>query len=399
MAQSEPVRRVKPLYNPPSLVFNQALSLAYQGWLTRWSGFPGWLLKGKKVLATAAGATAIGCTGYPFHVVWEVTTRCNLNCIHCYASSVEAAREELTTAEGKELLEQIATLEEFRMIVITGGEPLLREDIFELIEYAGRLGFRIVFSTNGTLLTPDIARDLARLGVANFSISLDGYTAACHESIRRKPGSFQSAIGGIKAAGQTGVCLQVNFTAMKQNLAELPGLIDLAESLKTDIIMVFQAIPPHGEREAIELDAEEQMRLIRIIAEKQRKARALIMPVCCPEYWPWLVEQRRLNFGRDIQNKTLSGCGAGWGFGYIRFDGDVWPCNFIPVVAGNVRQTAFQEIWKNSPLLQEFRGKPRRLKGICGECSYQRICGGCRGRAFAHTADAMAADPACMIKQ
>ncbi len=394
---SHPQKRVKSLYNPPSLVFRQALSLACHGWLTHWGGLLGWILKGRKVLATAAGATAIGCTGYPYHVVWEVTTRCNLNCIHCYAASVASSQAELSTVEGKHLLEQIAKVADIRMIVITGGEPLIRKDIFELVEHAGKLGFRIIFSTNGTLLTPEIAKDLARLGVVNFSISLDGYTKECHESIRRESGCFQSAIDGIRAAAKTGVCLQINFTAMRQNLAELPGLIDLAESLKTDIIMVFQAIPPREAQETLELDAEEQMLLIKTIAEKQKKANALIIPVCCPEYWPWLVENKRLSFGRGMLNKAFSGCGAGSGFSYIRFDGEVWPCNFIPVSAGNVRRNTFPDIWDNSPLLQEFRGQLRRLKDACGECNYQRICGGCRGRAYAHTTDALAADSACFL--
>ena len=397
MAQSEPGRRVKSLFNPPSLIFKQAFSLAYHGWLTGWAGLPGWMLKGKKVLATAAGARAIGCTGYPYHVVWEVTTRCNLNCIHCYASSVEARQAELTTKEGKKLLEQIAAVDKFRMIVITGGEPLLRKDIFELIEYAGKLGFRIVFSTNGTLLTEQTAKDLARLGVVNFSISLDGHTSQCHEAIRREAGCFQSAINGIKAAAKTGVCLQINFTAMKQNLAELPGLIDLAEILKTDIIMVFQAIQPPKDGEALELDAEEQMQLIKTIADKQKNSRALIIPVCCPEYWPWLIEKKLVNFGKGIQKAVLTGCGAGSGFSYIRFDGDVWPCNFIPISAGNIRNESFADIWNNSSLLKQYRTLPRGLKGICGECRHQDICRGCRGRAFAHTADVLAADPDCFF--
>jgi radical SAM protein with 4Fe4S-binding SPASM domain len=399
LLKSRPARRVKSLYNPPSLILKQIFSLAYHGWLTSWAGLPGWMLKGKKVLATAAGATAMGCTGYPYHVVWEVTTRCNLNCIHCYASSVESLQAELSTADGKRLLEQIAEIDRFRMIVITGGEPLVREDIFELVEYAGKLGFRIVFSTNGTLLTPDMARDLVKLGVVNFSISLDGHTRECHEAIRRKPGCFQGAIEGIRAAARTGVCLQVNFTAMKQNLAELPGVIDLAESFKADIVMVFQTVPPRREGDMLELDAEEQVRLIRTIAEKQKKSRALIMPVCCPEYWPWLIENRRFSFGHSIQSKAFSGCGAGWGFSYIRFDGEVWPCNFIPLSAGNVREESFADIWNNSTLLQGFRGQARRLKGACGECRHQSICGGCRGRAFAHTNDFYAADPLCWLNR
>jgi radical SAM protein with 4Fe4S-binding SPASM domain len=398
LVQLRPARRVKSLFNPPSLVFKQTLALAYHGWLTGWSGLPGWMLKGKKVLATSAGATAIGCTGYTYHVVWEVTTRCNLNCIHCYASAVEAKQAELTTKEGKKLLEQIAAVDKFRMIVITGGEPLLRKDIFELVEHAGKLGFRIVFSTNGTLLTEKMAKDLARLGVANFSISLDGHTAGCHEAIRRELGSFQSAINGIKAAAKSGVCLQVNFTAMKQNLVELPGLIDLAELMKTDIIMVFQAIQPPKDGIALELDKEEQTQLIKTIAVKQKRTRALIIPVCCPEYWPWLVEQKRITPGKGIQRAALAGCGAGSGFSYIRFDGDVWPCNFIPIAAGNVRREEFADIWNNAPLLKQFRVQPRGLKGICGDCRHQDICGGCRGRALAHTADLKVSDPLCFFQ-
>ena len=398
MAQSSTARRVKSLYNPPSFIFKQAFSLAYHAWLTGWRGFPAWMFKGKKVLATAAGATAIGCTGYPYHVVWEVTTRCNLNCIHCYAGSVESAKTELSTAEGRRLLEQIAAIDKVRMIVITGGEPLIRKDIFELVEHAGKLGFRIVFSTNGTLLTPGMAKDLVRLGVVNFSISLDGSSPERHESIRRRSGCFQGALDGLKAAATTGICVQVNFTAMKQNLSELPGVIDLAESLHADIVMVFQAIPPQGSSEKLELDPEEQMNLIKTIAEKQKKSHALIMPVCAPEYWPWLVEQRRFSFSRNIQNKALSGCGAGKGFCYIRFDGEVWPCNFIPLSAGNVREKPFADIWNNSPLLKKFRVESRRLKGTCGECHYQSICGGCRGRAFAHSSDPLEADPACLLQ-
>jgi radical SAM protein with 4Fe4S-binding SPASM domain len=133
------------------------------------------------------------------------------------------------------------------------------------------------------------------------------------------------------------------------------------------------------------------------IAARQKKARALIIPVCCPEYWPWLIEKKKGKFGKFLQKKSFAGCGAGQGFSYIRFDGDVWPCNFIPVSAGNVRQTSFTGIWKNSPLLQEFRGEQRGIKGACGECRHQAICGGCRGRAYAHTGDYFAPDPNCLL--
>ena len=385
------------MYNPPSLVLKQAYALAYHGWLTGWRALPRWMLKGPKVLSTAAGATAIGCTGYPVHAVWEITKRCNLNCTHCYASSVDSAQAELTTAEGKKLLNQIAAVDEIRMIVVTGGEPLLRNDIFEIIEYAGNLGFHIIFSTNGTLLTPGMAKDLAKLGVANFSISLDGFTAPCHESIRRVPGSFQKALDGLKAAAQTKAVVQVNFTAQQSNLIELPGIIDLSEELKADIIMVFQAIPPRQARGAAALDAEQQLYLMQTIAEKQRKSRALIIPVCCPEYWPWLLENKKGPRGKGAGRRAFTGCGAGAGFSYIRFDGDIWPCNFIPMAAGNARETPFNDIWSNAPLLQNYRVKPRSVKGFCGECGYLEICGGCRGRALAATADPFQSDHNCFL--
>lgn len=393
-----PIRKVKSVYNPPNLILKQAFSLAYQGWLTKWTGLPRWVLKGNKIIRTAAGATAIGCTGYPYHIVWEVTTRCNLNCLHCYASSVDSPKNELSTIESKRLLEQIASIEEFRMIVITGGEPLLRNDIFELIEYAGKLGFRIVFSTNGTLLTPRIAKDLVKMGVVNFSISLDGSTPEAHENIRRKPGCFEKALEGIQAARTTDACLQVNFTAMKQNLAELPSVIDLAENLKADIFMIFQSIPPCKDRGAVELEPEEQMQLLQVVREKQRKSKLLFMPVCSPEYWP-LITGRNGNhsLSKNLERKAFSGCGAGRGFCYIRFDGDVWPCNFIPVAAGNVRQTPLVDIWRKSPLLEEFRDISRNLKGECADCDHNPICGGCRGRAYAHHGSYLADDPNCTL--
>ena len=398
MIEPRPVRKVKSICNPPSLIFKQAFSLASLGWLTHWSNLPLWILKGQKVISTAAGATAIGCTGYPNHVVWEITNRCNLNCIHCYASSVVSSQNELTTQEGKRLLDQMASVAEFRMIVVTGGEPLLRNDIFELMEYAGNLGFRIVFSTNGTLLTPQIARDLFKLGVVNFSISLDGSTQQSHENIRRVPGCFAKTLDGLQAASTSGACVQINFTAMKQNLSELPRVIDLAESLKVDLFMVFQSIPPCQQRGAAELEPEEQLHLLETIKEKQRKSHLLLIPVCSPDYWPLIAGQNGKNpLKKRLLQSAFAGCGAGRGFCYIRFDGDVWPCNFIPIAAGNVRLTALPEIWSKSTLLELFRNNPRTLKGECGSCVQNPICGGCRGRAFSHYGDYFASDPNCHL--
>jgi radical SAM protein with 4Fe4S-binding SPASM domain len=248
------------------------------------------------------------------------------------------------------------------------------------------------------LLTPQIARNLVKSGVVNFSISLDGSTQENHEKIRGVPGCFNKTIEGIQSASSAGVCVQVNFTAMKQNLSELLPVIELAESLRIDLFMVFQSIPPYQKRGAVELGTGDQLHLMETIREKQKKSSFLIMPVCSPEYWPLIAGQNRKNLIQKwLLRSAFTGCGAGRGFCYVRFDGDVWPCNFIPVAAGNVRRTSLDKIWRESPLLAQFRKPQRALKDECCNCTYNPICGGCRGRAFAHCNDYLATDPNCTI--
>ena len=184
---------------------------------------------------------------------------------------------------------------------------------------------------------------------------------------------------------------------MRQNIDELGGVIDLADDMGIDIVMVFQAIPPHGRENILELTPEQQTQLIETISEKQKTSKALIMPVCAPEYWPYIINhsQRRIK-PKLLQDHVFKGCGAGRGFCYVRFDGDVWPCNFIPLSAGNVREQEIKEIWDSSAIFNDFRVENRNLKNHCGDCEQVKLCGGCRGRAYAHFQDYLEGDPNCM---
>ena len=193
------MKQVKPFYNPPSLILRQAASALYFGYLVGWKKLAHWLMKGTKTLPTAAGAIGMGCIGFPIHPVWEVTNACNLRCEQCHASSGKPLPNELNTEEGKRLLDGIAAIGEFRMLALGGGEPLLRPDIFELVAYARSLGLEISIATNGTLLTPEMAREFKKMGVANIAVGLNANDEFIHEQITRVPGSFEKSERAVHA--------------------------------------------------------------------------------------------------------------------------------------------------------------------------------------------------------
>jgi len=182
--------RVKPFYNPPTLLLRQAASALYFSYLVGWKKLVPWLMKGKRTLPTAAGAIGMGCIGFPIHPVWEVTNSCNLRCKQCHACSGHPMPGELDTEEGKRLLDSIASIEEFRMLALGGGEPLVRPDIVELVAYARNLGLEISIATNGTLLTKELAKEFKKLGVTNIAVGLNANDEAIHEQITNVPGSF-----------------------------------------------------------------------------------------------------------------------------------------------------------------------------------------------------------------
>jgi radical SAM protein with 4Fe4S-binding SPASM domain len=398
----KPRRKVRPYWWPPTLILRQAVSALYVGSLARWRELPSWFMTyGFKCLPGAAGAQGMGCIGFPAHPVWEMTTACNLHCIHCHASGGERAPNELSTEEAKRLFDQLADVPEFRMLAFTGGEPLVRPDLFELLAYAQALGFANTMATNATLINDQVARRLRDCGVVIAAVSLDGFDPATHDAIRGLPGAFDAAVRGMEALRKAGILLHVNITAMEYNMDQLDDLMTLVDRLGTGILLMYQLVPVGrgqgiGEA-ALDLGANE--RLIRFMAHAQRTTRAIMEPVAGPQYWPFLLQRSGIRGGPLLRlaKAVFHGCSAGRGFVYIKPNGDVWPCPFIEVSCGNVRQQPFSTIWQTSPVFQQLRQREDLLEGRCGECEYNRLCGGCRGRAWATTGNYLAEDPSCFI--
>lgn len=392
-------KKVRPFYNPPTLMIKQAASVLYFSWLARWTGLPEWLLKCRTSLPTSAGAIGMGCIGFPIHPVWEVTNACNLKCNQCHANSGKSLADELTTKEGKKLLDEMAAINEFRMLAFGGGEPLIRPDILELVGYARNLGFEISIATNGTLLTLEMAKELKKMGVANIAVGLNANDKLVHEQITRVPGSFEKSKQAIYITTELGMGLQINTTVMEENRTAIPGLLDFASEVGAQIVLLYQMIPTGRGKEEMELSIKEYKALMEMIANKQKKSRTIIEPTCAPQYWAYLMNQngnKLLLPGIKLAQNLFKGCVAGSGLCYIKPNGDVWACPFIPVSAGNVRQIPLNRIWRESKLFQDLRDR-KNLKGKCKTCAYNELCGGCRGRAYAHFANYLEEDPHCFL--
>ena len=343
----------------------------------------------------------MGCIGFPDHPVWEMTAACNLNCVHCHTAGGKPGKNELNTVEAKHLLDDLSRVDDFRMMAFTGGEPLMRDDLFELLAYSRALGFNNTIATNATLIDDSVAHRLRHAGVVIAAVSLDGITAETHDRIRGLPGSFEQAVQGMRALTRAGILLHINITAMEYNVKQLERLMDLVDELNTGILLIYQLVPV-GRGRVIEhamLDRDANKWLVEFMAKAQRDTNAIMEPVAGPQYWPYLLKRAHISNGMQLwfAEKVFHGCAAGRGFIYIKPDGAVWPCPFVEIDCGNVKEYSFMNIWKSSEVLNQLRNREQSLKGQCGECEYRRLCGGCRGRAWAANGDYLAEDPCCFI--
>jgi radical SAM protein with 4Fe4S-binding SPASM domain len=393
----------KRIFWPPSQVMRQAGSVLLFANLIGWKRFPGWMYRHSiNTLPVAAGAIGMGCIGFPAHPAWEVTSACNLRCIHCHAATSTPGKDELDTDEGRRFIDELARVKEFRMLVYTGGEPLVRPDIFELMEHSKRAGLVNVLATNGTLITEETAYRLKEVGLATAAVSLDSWRPDVHDYVRDRPGTFELAMRGIRAMRKAGIPLQINCTAMHYNIDDLDELIDLVDELGSGIMLMYQLVPV-GRGEAIgdaTLKTNENEWLLKFLAKKQREVSTIVEPVAGPQYWPYIMELsgRKNGLWLKAAEQVFHGCSAGRGFVYIKANGDVWPCPFVEVSAGNVRNRPFHEIWRTSEVFENLRNRESTLRGACGECRYRTICGGCRGRAMACSGDYLAEDPSCFLR-
>ena len=337
----------------------------------------------------------------PRLVAWELTRSCNLFCAHCRASARDASYpDELTTAECLTLIDQIAEVSS-PILILTGGEPLLRPDLYDIGGYAVTRGLRVVVGTNGTLVTPQKAERLAAIPASRISVSLDFPQSAEQDAFRGMPGAFHDAIAGVKNARAAGLEVQINSTITKRNAGHLPALIELALELGAVAFHPFMLVPTgRGKGLATdELSPAEYETTLRWICQEQERltGRLMLKPTDAPHYYRIAHQCGRVlspGHGTHDMNAVTRGCLAGTGFCFISHTGRVQGCGYLDLEAGSIRQEGFASIWQNSPLFNELRDLSQ-LKGKCGICEYRRLCGGCRARAYESTGDHLAAEPYC----
>ena len=334
-------------------------------------------------------------------VAWEVTRSCNLNCQHCRAAAERGPYPgELSTEECFGLIDDIVSFAQ-PVVILTGGEPLLREDIYEIASYGTSRGLRMVIAPNGTLLDTAKAARLKSSGIQRVSISLDGASPASHDSFRRVDGAFAGALRGIEKLKEAGLDFQINTTVTLKNRQELPAILDLAVSLGAVAHHIFLLVPTGRGRELVQetIATEEYEHLLHWFYEQRENLPLQLKATCAPHYYR-ILRQRAKEEGKKITPQShgldavTRGCLGGIGFCFVSHRGDVQPCGYLEVASGSVRKQSLQEIWESSSVFRRLRDFAS-YKGRCGRCEYNHVCGGCRARAFAATGDYLTEEPLC----
>jgi len=406
----------------------------------------------------------------PRLIFWEVTKGCNLRCVHCRATATElSSPTDLPTKKALDIIDQIAAFAS-PILVLSGGEPLYRSDIFQLARYATEKGLRVALATNGTLVTKEVARMISDSGVKRVSISLDGADAVTHDTFRGIPGAYEAALYGFRNLKEVGMSMQINMTIARHNAAQLPEVLELAKSTGADALHTFLLVPVGC---GVDIAAEQMVppdeyeRMLNWFYERSLEGGIELKATCAPHYFR-VVRQRRVadrhaaeaaaelttasnthpdaigptdmlmpggtgislqppspspnlspghHTGQPSQqaktglagshghpgghpsdmNAMTKGCLAGTGVCFISHEGDVFPCGYLPAIAGDLRTQAFADIWANAKVFNELRDT-NNLKGKCGCCEFRNICMGCRARAFAATGDYLDEEPFCVYE-
>ena len=353
-----------------------------------------------------------------YSVSWNLTQRCNLLCAHCYMSAFSGAdtSHELSTAECQRVMDEIARVNPQVFLILTGGEPLLRKDIFHLAAYAAEKDFTVVLGTNGVLLREPQAKLMRQHGVVGASISLDSTKPARHDAFRHLPGAWDGAVRATRALRQEGLDFSLHMSVTDWNVAEIPAMIDLANELGAKVLNFFFLVRTGRGHNLTDITADQYEQILTALARAQgvggsapspesvftrqedpwsmplgTAGRLLIRAKCAPHF-------RRIIWQLDpasplLKNYAHGSCPAGKYYCRITPEGDVTPCPYMAVTAGNLRQTSFANLWEQARVFHELR-QPQ-LGGRCGACEFSKICGGCRCRAYATYGDYLAEDPAC----
>lgn len=371
----------------------------------------------------------------PRLIFWETTAGCNLACIHCRRMTVadQLLPQDLKTEEAFNLIDQVAAFAR-PIFVLSGGEPLFRPDIFEIAQHATDAGLIVALATNGTLIDRAVAQKIKDSGIRRVSVSFDGADAATH-NIFRGPTAFERSIAGMEHLAAVGVPYQINTTVARHNSHQMPETLALAKGLGAEALHLFLLVPVGCGMEIADdqqIKADEYEQVLNWMYDAEMEGGIELKATCAPHYFRIVrqrqAEERRMGIvrerpashrrqqnagghpgghpggangsgseseqARQAMSAVSKGCLAGTGVCFVSHRGEVFPCGYLPVEAGNIRQQPFREIWENSPLFAELRN-PDLLGGKCGLCEFKKVCGGCRARAYGMTMAYLDEEPFC----
>jgi MoaA/NifB/PqqE/SkfB family radical SAM enzyme len=382
----------------------------------------------------------------PRLIFWEVTKGCNLRCVHCRATATQlSSPNDLSTPRALDIISQIADFCS-PILVLRGGEPLYRPDIFQLARFATEKGIRVALGTNGTLVTKEVARKIVDSGVRRVSISLDGADAATHDTFRGIPGAFEAAIYGLRNLKELGMSVQINMTIARHNAKQLPAVLDLSREIGADALHTFLPVPVGCGVDIAEdqmVDPQEYERMLNWFYDRSLEGGIELKATCAPHYYR-VARQRRVAdrkaaavMTREAEGSPTTvgpmdmmmpggtgviirpsvhpahisgghpgghpgemaamtkGCLAGTGVCFLSHEGEVFPCGYLPAIAGDLRRQSFADVWNHSQVFDDLRDDSK-LEGKCGCCEFQHVRMGCRARAFAATGNYMAEEPFCV---
>jgi radical SAM protein with 4Fe4S-binding SPASM domain len=346
-----------------------------------------------------------GKAGTPQIVSFAVTKACNLRCLHCHADAREAFPKELTLKEATQAIDELAALGT-EAIMFSGGEPLLRKKfVLQLASYCTNIGILPAMLTNGVLINHKVAFELKEAGILAVGIPLDSPEAKLHDKLRDVPGTFDKALRGIRACKNMDLEVVVTTMALKSNFAMVPRMIDFISDIGVDQVAIYDLVPNGRGKEMMDemMLKEQREEVIRYLQRVQEtKEMAFLFSGGLPLY-PEIVATMHKTKGTSAPDLLLKqfwihapvGCPAGITYLSLRPNGDVYPCPFLQIKVGNIREQSISDIWFGSDVLKKLRNRSL-LKGECGRCEYNQTCGGCRGRAYAHSGDYLGEDPVCL---
>ncbi|MCX8027864.1 MAG: radical SAM protein [Thermodesulfovibrionales bacterium] len=340
----------------------------------------------------------------PKWIAWEITRRCNLHCIHCRSSSdfESKGHPDIPKTDAFRFLDDISNYAK-PVLVLSGGEPLIREDVFEIAQYGSKKGLRMCLATNGSLVTDEICKEILRSDIKMVSMSLDGSNSEIHDNFRDQKGSFDAVIKAIELFKKHKIDFLINSSFSNRNKHDIENVYKLVKSLGATAWYLFMVVPTGRAEEIINelIPKDEYEAILNWHYEMEKSEKELLVrPTCAPHYYR-IILQRSKRDSETFQKRTLKfstggakGCIAGQLICFINVDGDVYPCSYFPKPAGNLYKETFKSIWEGSELFIQLRDF-KKYKGKCGKCQYLKVCGGCRARAYAINGDYLSEEPFC----